>query len=253
MATSGVSNLANQAGLGSLGAVSSEARAVRARDVGAESAARPASGDALSVSSSGQWAAVRESVRAGLAQIDAAQSAGAQLRDVAAQIRSAASQSPRDNAAIETLIAGLATAVNEAIEGGASLLAGLDLSIQAEPGAAPLIVEGFDARVSNAPQEGGVFAFGIGDAAAEGLSEAASQSLTRLDAALSRLATARRTLSAHESFLNAASGARESVRSDLDADSARLLALQIRQGIEAAGGSAIANAEPQALLSLFRS
>jgi hypothetical protein len=42
------------------------------------------------------------------------------------------------------------------------------------------------------------------------------------------------------------------VRTDLDADGARLMALQVRQGLEAAGAGAIANVEPQAVLSLFR-
>ena len=37
-----------------------------------------------------------------------------------------------------------------------------------------------------------------------------------------------------------------------DADSARLMALQVRQGLESVGTAAIANVEPQAVLSLFR-
>jgi hypothetical protein len=59
-----------------------------------------------------------------------------------------------------------------------------------------------------------------------------------------------RSLEAHQGFLGAAEAA--SVRSDLDADSARLMALQVRQGLESANNLAIANTEPQAVLSLFR-
>jgi hypothetical protein len=42
------------------------------------------------------------------------------------------------------------------------------------------------------------------------------------------------------------------VRHDLDADGARLLALQVRQGLEGVGSAPIANADPQSVLSLFR-
>jgi hypothetical protein len=42
------------------------------------------------------------------------------------------------------------------------------------------------------------------------------------------------------------------VRRDLDTDAARLLALQVRQGLEKTGASPIANVEPQAVLTLFR-
>ncbi|MEJ0059510.1 MAG: hypothetical protein WDM79_08050 [Terricaulis sp.] len=70
---------------------------------------------------------------------------------------------------------------------------------------------------------------------------------------LERLSEALRALEAHQGFLGAAQGAANAnVRTDLDADAARLLALQVRQGLDAAGGAAIANVEPQAVLALFR-
>jgi hypothetical protein len=85
----------------------------------------------------------------------------------------------------------------------------------------------------------------------EGLPTAVQKSLEKLQEAMTRLLDAMRALEAHQGFLGAAEGA-ANVRSDLDADSARLLALQVRQGLEAAGSASIANVEPQAVLSLFR-
>jgi hypothetical protein len=66
---------------------------------------------------------------------------------------------------------------------------------------------------------------------------------------MGRLVDSARSLEAHQGFLAAAEAG---ARGDFDADGARLLALQIRQGLDAAGGAPIANAEPQAVLSLFR-
>ena len=67
---------------------------------------------------------------------------------------------------------------------------------------------------------------------------------------MTRLLDSVRALEAHQGFLGAAEAA--NVRGDLDADTARLLALQVRQGLEKTGGVAIANAEPQAVLALFK-
>ena len=67
---------------------------------------------------------------------------------------------------------------------------------------------------------------------------------------MSRLLDSARALEAHQGFLNAAAGA-SGVRHELDTDGARLLALQVRQGLEGTGAP-IADVEPQAVLSLFR-
>jgi hypothetical protein len=67
-----------------------------------------------------------------------------------------------------------------------------------------------------------------------------------------RLERAAQRLQAHDGFLALAeSGAPSSVCADLDADAARLLALKVRQDLNAAGG-VIANARPDSLLELFR-
>jgi hypothetical protein len=83
----------------------------------------------------------------------------------------------------------------------------------------------------------------------EGLALAAQKSMENLQAAMGRLVDSARTLEAHQGFLGAAEAG---ARGDYDADGARLLALQVRQGLDAVGGAPIANAEPQAVLSLFR-
>ena len=79
--------------------------------------------------------------------------------------------------------------------------------------------------------------------------QAAQKSMENLQAAMGRLVDSARALEAHQGFLSAAEAG---ARGDFDADGARLLALQVRQGLEAAGAVSIANAEPQAVLSLFR-
>jgi hypothetical protein len=77
-------------------------------------------------------------------------------------------------------------------------------------------------------------------------------SLDAVQSMMTRYSDAARGLQAHQGFLGAVNDANASVRTDLDADGARLMALQVRQGLEAAGAGAIANVEPQAVLSLFR-
>jgi hypothetical protein len=55
-------------------------------------------------------------------------------------------------------------------------------------------------------------------------------------------------------LLSAASGSATSgVQTDLDAEGARLLALQVRQGLSQSNATSIVNVEPGAVLSLFRS
>jgi hypothetical protein len=83
------------------------------------------------------------------------------------------------------------------------------------------------------------------------LPAAVLRSLDKLQDAMNRLLESARALEAHQGFLGAVEGA-ANVRGDLDADGARLMALQVRQGLEASGAAPIANVEPQAVLMLFR-
>jgi hypothetical protein len=240
-------------GAGAATALNIEPRAPRAEaGLGKSSDDRAARGDSVEVGSAAQWAGVRESVKAGLAHIEAAVKAGQQALGLVGKIREAASAEPPDQSAVDALIAQLDETVETAVASGARLLAGQNLQVQAEPNATPIEVVGLDARLKDAPGARDVITIARSAEAGEELADAAGASMVSLQAGLARLAGAGRTLSAHQSFLGAAAGALDGVRHDLDADGARLLALQVRQGLDAAGGGAIANVEPQAVLTLFR-
>ena len=139
----------------------------------------------------------------------------------------------------------------EAILGqGGGVATGQNIAIHAEPDAAPLIVQGADMRLKAEPGEADVLAFSsqakITDA---DLNQALQRSFERLQTAMDKLFASARGLEAHQGFLNAAEAA-NAANADLDADSARLTALQVAQGL--AGRGAIANVEPQAVLTLFK-
>jgi hypothetical protein len=124
--------------------------------------------------------------------------------------------------------------------------------VQAEPGAGVLVIGGADMALAAEPAESAVIQVSRGAKAGDArLAEAAQASLERLQAVGGRLAESAKALGAHEQFLGVAETAL-GARSDLNADSARLLALQVRQGLEQSPGVAIANVEPQSVLALFR-
>jgi len=110
----------------------------------------------------------------------------------------------------------------------------VDLRLKSEPGVTDVIGVSLEAQLDDA-----------------GLGQAVQRSLDTLQDSMNRLIDSARALEAHQGFLGAAEGAM-GVRNDLDAESARLLALQVRQGLQSLGGASIANAEPQAVLTLFR-
>lgn len=202
-------------------------------------------GDRVDISGS-SLSAARDSVREGLMQVHQALAIGhdAQAMLVKAQ---ALSRTGGEGAQAElsSLLSGFAARVEAAIGQGARIVAGENVDVQAEPGAAPVNIEGVDLRF------GGAIEFSAdADVADPALPQAVQRSLETLQDAMSRLLDSARALEAHQGFLGAVQGT--AVRHDLDADSARLLALQVRQGLEGAGGAAIANVEPQAVLSLFR-
>jgi len=191
----------------------------------------------------------RDSVRNGLVQVHQALAIGhdAQAMLVKAQ---ALSRSGGEGAQAElsSLLAGFSQRVEAAIAQGARIVAGEDVSVQAEPGAAPAVVAGVDLRLNG---EGAVTLTTDAKVDDPALAQAAQRSLENLQEAMSGLLDSARALEAHQGFLDAAQSA-TGVRHDLDADSARLLALQVRQGLQSVGGAPIANVEPQAVLSLFR-
>lgn len=195
--------------------------------------------------------AARDSVRVGLSHAHQALAIGHEAQSMLLLVRELAAKGAAEGQAkLDVLLSGFKIRVELAIAGGVRILEGAALPVQAEPGAAPVEVAGVDLRLKSAPAAGDVLQVGAQAKAGEpGLSQRAQVSLERLQVAMEGLFKAARALEAHQGFLGAAEGA--GVRHDLDADSARLLALQARQGL-AAAGKPIANAEPQAVLSLFR-
>lgn len=190
-------------------------------------------------------ASARESVRDGLNQVHQALVAGQDAQAMLVKVQELA-RSGGPQADLDAVLSGFSQRVDGAVAQGAQILTGQEISISAEPGAAPVTVSGVDLRLG-----GDVISVGA-DAQADDptLTANAQRSLDTLQERMSGLLDSARSLEAHQGFLGAAEVA-ASVRHDLDADSARLLALQVRQGLENTR-AAIANVEPQAVLSLFR-
>lgn len=212
----------------------------------------PAAGDRVDLSGPAGWASARESVAAGLMQL---QQALAVARDAQGMLLKAQSLAADANATQSDLSAALGdygARFDAAVAQGATLIAGQNVSVQAEPGGAPLTIVGANLGLMEQPGVGDVLAIATSASLddRDALQQAVQASLDGLQRAMEGFGEASRALEAHQGFLGAAQGAASNV-DDLNADSARLLALQVRQGLEAAGGG-IANVEPQAVLALFR-
>ncbi|MEZ5995128.1 MAG: hypothetical protein R3C25_05185 [Hyphomonadaceae bacterium] len=192
--------------------------------------------------------AVRESVRAGMAQVHEALAAGHDAQAMLVKLQGLARAG--DRAGFAETLAGFSQRLEAAIARGATVLSGEDVAVQAEPGASAVTIPGIDLRVKQQPAAQDVIGVAADAQAGDpALSQTIQKSLEALQDAMSRLLDAARALEAHQGFVGAAEAG---ARGDLDADGARLLALQVRQGLETAGAAPIANAEPQAVLSLFR-
>jgi len=201
-------------------------------------------GDRVELSAA-SLAAARESVRAGVAEVHEALALGHEAQAMLVKVQALAKSG--DQGDLDATLAQYAAKLDAAEARGARVAAGQEVAVQAEPGGAPVTIPGVDLRLG-----GAVIAVAAGAQAADaGLAALAQRSLDALQGEMSKLLESARALEAHQGFLGAAELAL-GVRGDLDADSARLLALQVRQGLQAAGATSIANAEPQAVLSLFR-
>lgn len=203
-------------------------------------------GDRVEVSGA-SIAAARESVRNGLNQVHQALAVGHDAQAMLVAARGATSQ-----ADLDAILGAYQERVDGAIAQGATLIAGQDLNIYAEPGGAPVTIGGVDLRLKSQPGFSDVINVSaeaqLDDPA---VGQAVQRSLDSLQDSMNRLIDSARALEAHQGFLGAAEGV-AGVRNDLDAESARLLALQVRQGLQSVGNAPIANAEPQAVLTLFR-
>lgn len=210
-------------------------------------------GDKVEVSSA-SMAASRESVRAAVTQLHQALAIGHEAQELLVKVQSFARSGGVDaQAALTAALDAFAKRVEAAGAQGAKLIVGEDVAVHAEPGAPALVAPGVDLRLKAAPGEGDILQVSrearVDD---RGLAQAAQRSLENLQGAVSQLLEATQAFEAHQGFLGAAESAlASSVRHDLDTESARLLALQVRQGLENTR-MPIANAEPQAVLSLFR-
>ena len=198
------------------------------------------------------WSGARDSVRGGLALVHEALAVGHEAQSLLLQVRELARTGGDDaQAKLDSLLTGFSQRLEAAVARGARLLEGEALAVEAEPGAAPVDVAGADLRLKVRPEPKDVLQISANARADDAeLAQQALVSLDRLQGAMEKLLDAARALEAHQGFLGALDGA--GVRHDLDADGARLLALQARQGLSAVGAKPIANAEPQAVLSLFR-
>ncbi len=241
-----VSNISpSSAGVAGAAPLAPDARFARTQ-TGADAAAEDRLADRVEISAT-TLAAARDSVGDALSQLRQTLALGHDAQATLLKVLELA-RGGGDQAELSSVLSGYAERAEAAIAAGARLAAGESVAVQAEPGAAPVVVAGADLRLGS---EAGVMSFGpeqqLDRANLERLTQRA---LEGLQSEVGRLLESARALEAHQGFLGAAAEA--GARGDFDADTARLIALQVRQGLEAAGGASIANVEPQAVLSLFR-
>ncbi len=228
--------LVPQPGLSSLG----QGARVRAGETG--DASHP-----LNDSVADTWRGARDAARSGLASLSLSAAAGRQAGALLDEIAAAAQEGRTQD--VQSLVERLRVGVQSAIGGGASLLAGQSLRLDLNGEAGAFQVEGADLRFAPPPE-----AALATDEGAQAVGAAASQAAREARGFAAQWDEAVRKLSAHEGVLAAATqvGQGAGVR-DLDAEGARLLALQVRQSLSEAGaGMAIANGDPRALLALFK-
>jgi hypothetical protein len=209
-----------------------------------------AAGDRVELSGT-SIAQARESVRAGMMQVHEALAAGHDAQAMLVKVQALAKSGEAGaQGELDATLSAFRQRIEAAIARGADVLSGAAVAIQAEPGAAPVTVAGVDLTMKSNPGADDLLAVSANAQAEDpGLPEAVQRSLEKLQDAMSRLLDSVRALEAHQGFLGAAEAA--TAGGDMGADGARLLALQVRQGLEKSGAP-IANIEPQAVLSLFR-
>jgi hypothetical protein len=207
-------------------------------------------GDRVEVSAA-SLALARESVRSGVVQLHEALALGQDAQALMLKVQTLARGGEADaQSQLDAALGDYARRVDAAVARGARVAAGEELAVRAEPGAEPVRIAGADLRLKADPGAGDIISVPAAARADDSaLAHMAQRSLEALQEAMNRLGESARALEAHQGFLGAAESA---ANVDLDADGARLLALQVRQGLEAVGARPIANVEPQAVLALFR-
>ncbi len=201
--------------------------------------------DRVEVSAPAAFAAARDSVTNGLAQVQQALLLARDAQAMLLKAQGAAADGAAGQADLNAALDDYGDRFSAAQTN--PLVKGQDLSVNAEPGSPPLTISGADLALGG-DIVGVSHDANAGDSA---LSDLVQTSLDRLQGVMEKLGEASNALEAHQGFLGAAQNSISGV-TDLNADSARLLALQVRQGLEANGARAIANVDPQAVLALFR-
>jgi len=212
-----------------------------------------AANDQVTVSDAASWRAVGQSVNAGLDQLRQTLALGDDARDFLSQVQTlASSDDPDAQSQLDQVISDYSAKAASAVQGGATLAAGQDVSVQAEPGAPAVVIAGLDLTLKSNPSSSDVITVASGAQVGADTADAARASQLSLNSGLERLSDTLNALQAHQGFVGAAENVASNVRTDLDADSARLLALQVQQGLASVGGGVV-NVEPQAVLALFKS
>jgi hypothetical protein len=232
------------------GALAVDTRYTRSAQTASDPRESAANTDRVELSAA-SVASARESVRDGLAHVQEALALGREAMSMLVKVQAVA-RGDASQEELDAALKGFSERLDAAVARGARLAAGDDIAVHAEPGSPPVVIHGADLRLKASPAAGDVISVPAEARADDpSLAESAQRSLDRLQEAMSRLADSVRALEAHQGFLSAVESA-AGVRRDLDTDGARLLALQVRQGLEKDGAPAIANVEPQAVLTLFR-
>lgn len=236
-------------GATSTGALGVDTRYTRPQHSAAEQRETPANADRVELSAA-SLASARESVREGVAALHEALALGREAMSMLLKAQGVA-RGEGSQADLDAALQGFSERLETAVARGSRLAIGENISVHAEPGAPPVVIDGVDLRLKPSPTADDIIFIPAGARADAALAEAAQRSLDRVQEAMSALLDSVRALEAHQGFLGAVENA-AGVRRDLDTDGARLLALQVRQGLETSAASAIANVEPQAVLTLFR-
>jgi flagellin len=136
------------------------------------------------------------------------------------------------------LLSGESVSLTDAATGETFQIAPLDLRLKSEAGEGDTLQISSDASLAT-PES------------AASAATAIAKSIARLDAGLERLSGQSDGLSLHAQLLDRLSSALGQPAADVNAEGARLLALQVRQDL-AALNTPIANADPSGVLALFR-
>ncbi len=107
-------------------------------------------GDRVEVGGAAAWAAARDSVRSGLGQVHQALAAGHEAQSMLAQAQ-ALSRSGGTQEDLAALMRNYAERLDTIFGQNGGVAAGESIAIHAEPGAAPVIVQGADMRLKQNP------------------------------------------------------------------------------------------------------